>query len=264
MTDKQTQDRFDRRAAKYTPQRVGLYNRAMRGYPNARLTERQLILDRLALKPGLHVADVAAGGGYLADGISAAVEGNVRITCIENSPSFAETIDPKYSVVISSLGDIDFPNASVDRVASLAGLHHQEDKLAFFEEAFRILKPNGIIAVADVLEDSPPAKFLNGPVDRFTDLGHEGMFLRHNQFTSLLQQAGFTAIAEQYEEYFWPFPDRPSMIAFSKSLFRMEKATLEQVEQAIDEYLGSLSVPDGIGMPWSLIYGSGTKSPTVE
>ena len=48
MTDKQIQDRFDCRAAKYTPQRVGLYNRTNRSYPNARSIERQLILDRFA------------------------------------------------------------------------------------------------------------------------------------------------------------------------------------------------------------------------
>ena len=259
MTNQEFEDSFDRRAANYTPQRVGPFNKANRSYPNARNTERQLILDRLALEPDLHIVDIAAGGGYLSDGISDALDGNVRMTCIENSRSFAETIDPKYSVVISSLGNIDLPDASVDRIACLAGLHHQEDKAAFFREAFRILKPKGIIAVADALEDSPTAKFLNGPVDRFTDLGHDGMFLRHNQLSSLMEQAGLSAISEQYEEYLWQFPDKPSMIAFSKLLFRMEKASLDQVEQAIDEYLGSISVSSGIGMPWSLIFASATK-----
>ncbi len=259
MTNKLDQDSFDRRAAKYTPQRVDLFNEATRTCPNARSIERQLILDRLALVPGLHIADVGAGGGYLAEGISAAVDGDVHITCIENSESFAETIDPTYSIVISSLGDIGLPDASVDRVACLAGLHHQEDKLAFVREAFRILKPNGIIVVADGLQDSPTARFLNGPVDRFTDLGHDGMFLRHKEFTDLMQQAGFTAIREQYETYHWPFPDRRTMIAFSKSLFRMGGATLDQVEEAIDEYLGSDPLPEGIGMRWGLIYCSASK-----
>ena len=53
-------DRFDDRARSYTPARVGLFNEANRRYPEVRSTERQLLIDRLDLKPGLTVCELIA------------------------------------------------------------------------------------------------------------------------------------------------------------------------------------------------------------
>ncbi|NNC89700.1 MAG: class I SAM-dependent methyltransferase [Akkermansiaceae bacterium] len=260
MTSRHHRDSFDGRAAQYTAERVAPFNAANRLAPGARATERDLLLDRLRLVPGVRVCDAVAGGGFLSEGIHDRLDGDCHIIAVENSESFAATIDPRFHPVVSSLCALDLDDASVDRVACLAGLHHQEDKLAFFREAHRILRPGGIIAVADGRKDSPPARFLNGPVDRFTEIGHDGMFPADGDLTALLREAGFAAIEENHEEYCWPFPDEATMVSYCRDLFRMHEGSLAEVERAIRDVLGVVPLADGrVGMPWGLLYASATR-----
>ncbi len=166
-------DSFDRRAEKYTRNRIDLYNDAIRRLPHAREKERQLVIDQLRLACGQDICDVGAGGGYLSEGIDEALNGECRISCIENSQHFLDSIPDKYEKVLSSLNRVQLADGSFDRIAALAGLHHLEHKQDFFHEAYRLLKQTGRLVVADVLADSPQARFLNGPVDQFTDIGHD-------------------------------------------------------------------------------------------
>ena len=253
-------DRFDDRAQSYTPQRVGLFNDANRANPEVRETERQLLISRLDLAPGMVVCDVDAGGGYLAEGIDRALGGDVRVICVENSKSFLDSIDGRFDKVLSSLGQIELPSDSADRVCSLAGLHHQEHKAQFFAEAFRILKPAGRLVVADVLAGTPPAQFLNDSVDRFTDIGHDGMFVDRDEFRILLADAGFEQAEEQYEQFTWNISSRDHLVSFCRTLFRMNGASQAEVAAEIDRHLEVSESATGVHLHWSLIYAAGVRA----
>ena len=252
-------DRFDDRAATYTPERVGRFNEANRAYPEARDAERRLLLDRLRLAPGLTLCDAGAGGGYLVEAALEQIADPGCITCVENSQSFLDTIDPKFNRVLSSLSRIDLPDESVDRVSNLAGLHHQEHKDAFFREAFRILKPGGRVAVADVLADSPQDRFLNIAVDRYTPIGHDGMFVHPGEFSAMLGDAGFVNVEEEVMTYNWDLPDREILVSYCKTLFRMDKASREQVAESIDRYLAVTDSETGAHLEWSLVHAAADK-----
>lgn len=250
---KKAPDRFDERASKYSRARIGLYNKATSFLPHAREKERQLVIDQLRLLPGLAVCDVGAGGGYLSEGIERATDGKCRIVCIENSRHFLDSIPGRFEKHLFSLNDIHLPDRSLDRIASLAGLHHLERKQDFFREAYRLLEEGGRLVVADVLAHTPPAEFLNGPVDRFTDIGHDGMFFERGELTDLCLDSGFTTVGEMYCQYTWDFPDHKSMRHYCSALFRMTKATLDEVDSAIRDHLEIIRTSRGVHLVWSLV-----------
>lgn len=260
MGNERHEDAFDRRAARYDAARIRQYNEAIDRHPTARDTERRILVNLLDLQPGNDVCDVAAGGGYLADGIYARLHGECRILCLENSAHFSESLPVRYERVLCSLSDIKIETSSVDRVACLAGLHHQEDKQRFFDEAFRILRVDGRIAVGDVLRGSAPARFLNEAVHRWSDLGHDGIFFEAGEPTRLMRHAGFVDVVERVHEYTWDFPNVGDLVWFCKTLFRMTKAELEDVEGALRRYI-ELDLEPGVArMHWSLVYASGRKA----
>jgi SAM-dependent methyltransferase len=257
-------DAFDERAAAYTRERIELFNEANARWPQARATERRLLIERLDLRPGLTICDVGAGGGYLSDGIYEALGGACRIVCVENSAHFAESLADPYEKVVCSLSDLHLESASVDRVACLAGIHHQRDKARFFREAYRIARSGGSIAVGDVLAGSPPARFLNEAVDRHSDLGHDGMFLAAGELSALMHAAGFRELSETHHCYTWNFPDEPAMVRFCGSLFRMTKATPAQVAEELRRHLRIDVDRTGARLHWGLLFASGRKHDGAE
>jgi SAM-dependent methyltransferase len=241
--------------------RGDLYNAASSIAPGARDTERQLIVEDLVVERTNVICDAPAGGGFLADGLRGLVDSPAQIVCVEPSPKFAAAIHPAYTHHIAPLDALPLSTASVDRVGSLAGLHHLAEKGAFVREAFRVLRPGGRFAMADVQAGTPPARFLNGAVDRFTVTGHKGMFLEPGESAAMMRAAGFIEIREELREFPWVFPTEDAMVHYCRSLFGMVKASAEDVRAAIHDTLSVERTSAGIMLGWSLVYSVGNKLP---
>lgn len=235
------------------------YNEAGLIHPLARDIERRILIDLLATERSHTVCDAPAGGGYLADGIRPLLDDPAQITCVEPSERFAAAIDPAYKTAISPLNALPLAAASVDRVGSLAGLHHLSDKQPFFDEAHRVLVSGGRFAVGDVLAGTPVDRFLNGPVDRYTETGHKGVFLEEGEPLERLRNAGFEEASETHRRFYWTFTSEAQMVRYCRSLFGMTKATLGEVGAALEAHF-EIEVEGGeTRLPWSLVYGVGVK-----
>jgi len=236
-----------------------LYNNANQRFPSARAIERNILLDLLDLGPDLTVCDAPAGGGYVAQGIDERTRGRCRVVCVEPSENFARAIDPKFQSLIAPLDKIPLDSLSMDRVASLAGLHDLKEKTGFLKEAFRILKTGGRFAVGDVMDGTASSRFLNDSVNRYTETGHHGVFLRRGELTSLMDGLGFVDVREQYREFFWTLPDLPTLVDYCRTLFGMVKATPPQVEAGLKRHFAVEVGSTQARLPWSLVYAVGIK-----
>lgn len=226
-----------------------MYHDAMAQYPQARAMEFQLPLAELDLQPGDTLIDLPSGGGYLADYISH----DINLHCLESSQAFAQLCQAKgHHVSLFSNDQLPLPNQSVDKIVSIAGLHHIEDKVPLFTEMQRILKSQGQICIADVEHNSPVALFLDDIVHRYTETGHRGSYLGEHIVLEL-EQAGFQQIQHKQIHYTWNFPSVEAMVSYCRLLFGMEKASLEQVHLGIKQYLGYQEDKDGaVGLDWQL------------
>ncbi len=233
--------------------------------PKARDEEAGHLLSRMNLETARRIGDAPAGGGFVADEVQKWRRMNDQsdrpaVTCIEPSASFAARISDAHQVVGAPLAKTALPEASFDCVGSLAGLHHFEDKSPFFHEMHRVLEPGGRLAVADVKSNTHVAGFLNDSVDRYTETGHDGMFFTDGEFTSLIEEAGFTDATERYEEFYWRFPSEEIMVAYCQGLFGLVKATPDQAADEIHRYFSVVKTEDGVALPWALIYATGVKT----
>ncbi len=235
------------------------YHSANAAFPAAREAERDLLIDPLELRAGLTLLDVAAGGGYLLEKVHQCLGSDIQLLAIESSEAFAVHLPPYVRrVPHGAITGFGLPDESVDRVANLSGLHHTVEQRRFFEEAFRVLKPGGILGAADVREGSNVARWLNEFVAGHNPDGHDGRFFPAGQMTKLCLGAGFTGVSEATVRYSWDFDSVERMVWFCRTLFGIA-ADDGAILQGIDDILGFQRTPDGVHLDWELIRTIGRK-----
>ena len=148
------------------------------------------IVGLMSIKPGMTVADIGAGTGYLMPHLAEAVGGKGRVLALDIEPKLVEhmiaraakaglaQVKPK---VIQG-DDPGLPTAAVDRVVILDTWHHIPERVAYAKKIFEGLKPGGRLVIVDFTAESP-----FGPPK-----AHR---LAPEAIIDTLRQAGFTAKA---------------------------------------------------------------------
>lgn len=229
--------------------RGGSYDRAMRLHPMARREEFAQVVRRAGLAPGMCLGDVPAGGGYLALHLPEGVAWRGHEPCA----SFQQG-GSAHAALADGPPLLPFPwgDGSLDRVVSLAGVHHQPDKAPFHREARRVLRPDGIYVLSDVAEGSPASRFLDGFVGRHNSTGHAGSYLGESTRRDL-GEAGFRVLSDETVDFHWVLPTRSDLAAFCALLFDLRAEGAAQVLDAAQDILGIDRLADGsAGLRWSL------------
>jgi predicted methyltransferase len=115
------------------------------------------ILEALALAPGMVVADVGAGTGYLERALSAAVGPRGVVYAVEVEPNLVTHLRERAeregtANVVPVLGSTDAPRlpaGRVDRILFLDTYHHLDGRVAYFRRLRAALAPGGRIVVVD-------------------------------------------------------------------------------------------------------------------
>lgn len=145
---------------------------AVMGFEGAAWLEREerereertdLMLTALSLKPGMVVADIGAGTGYLTRRIATAVAPGGRVLAVDVQPEMVQVLkklaaQPGLENVVAVLGaedDVNLPAASVD-LALMVDVYHE---LAFPYEVLRsitqALKPGGRVVFVEYRAEDP-------------------------------------------------------------------------------------------------------------
>ena len=229
--------------------RAGSYQAAMERMPHARDAEFAAVLAPLDLRPGVALYDMPSGGGYLHRHLPA----GVRYTAIEPSAVFAANCPtgPDHRVVATAIEAVPLPAGGGDAIVSLAGLHHCPDLPAVFREMRRLVRPGGIVAIADVAVGTPPARFLNGFVDVHNPIGHHGVFF-DEAIAGLLAEAGLAPVSDELVAIAWRFADRLEAGAYCAALFGLAGVTSGTVADAIEAVVGLDTGAGSCEMRWPL------------
>ena len=151
------------------------YNRIADNYDNTydgRFTKefKELLLEELSVKPGDAVLDVACGNGTLLKMISERWE--IKGSGIDISEKMIENAKRKCPDMTFEVGPCErssFPASTFDVITVCAAYHHFPDVKAFAREANRLLKPNGLLFIADVYYS-----FLRGLANLILPFSHAG------------------------------------------------------------------------------------------
>ncbi len=246
MFEKSYKDIFEKRGKEY--------DLAMNKFPNARDEEFENIIKIADLKNSQTIIDIPSGGCYL----SWYLPKNLNLIPVETTKTFSDLCEKnigKKPIVVEKVSQLPFENESIDRVISLAGIHHltDEEKENFYKEIFRILKNKGIFALADVFENTPAAKFLNEFVDKYNPMGHKGIFLTEKT-PEILSRIGFKIEKSEVINYHWKFKNENEMIEFVRLLFGIFEADTQTLLNGIKNYLGFSKKENKIFLNWQLFF----------
>jgi cyclopropane fatty-acyl-phospholipid synthase-like methyltransferase len=129
------------------------------------------VIDALALKPGMKVADIGAGTGYFSMRL-ARVPAGIAVFAVDVEPAMIDHLKKRAAAekadnLTTVLAGATSPNLPepVDVVLVVDTYHHLPNRPAYFRDLRKSLKPGGRVAIVDFRKEAPEGP----PVDfRFT------------------------------------------------------------------------------------------------
>jgi len=114
------------------------------------------VIEKLAIKPGVRVADLGAGGGYFTWYLAGAVGQEGTVYAVEINETGLSMIKKEMQSrgitnVVPVHADPSNPKLPepVDLVFSCDAYHHIENRVTYFQSLGRYLKPDGRVAILD-------------------------------------------------------------------------------------------------------------------
>jgi len=137
---------------------LGLYQRRVAECPGA-VAQRIAVLRSLPLRIGYAAVDIGCGGGHLVREFARSVGNTGRAVGLDISEEQVKSANAYCTgldaakCVVGNARDMDFEDASFDRLASIRTLEYIDDVPAALAEMRRIMKPGAIAAFVSVLWD---------------------------------------------------------------------------------------------------------------
>lgn len=227
--------------------RAAEYHHAMKISPHARDAEFHAVLEPIGRAATGTLCDMPSGGGYLADYLWPELD---YLAIDPATDFFVEWPKPRRRI-LAEITNVPLADGSLDYVVSLAGLHHEPSLPKVFGEMRRLMKPGGLVVLADVAIDTAPAIFLNGFVNENCPLGHDGRFL-DEQTAPALTAAGFELADDRMLDVPWIFETLEEAGEFCRHLFGMTGLEAQETSAAMDREIGFVVEQGKPMLQWKL------------
>ena len=214
------------------------YYLAMQRWPQARAEEFRQLFRHHPLVGAEHLLDVPAGCGSLR---RFCPPGTV-VQQLEFSAGFGSGLP-----LVDPCGP--WPVQPVDRVVSLAALHHIADLDGFLAQLVLVVRPGGLVHLADVGTGSPIAAFLDDFVGAWTPGGHRGYY---RDWSSTAWPAALEPLRVEERSCPWRFSSLTEMESFTRQLFGLRGEPPGLLLEALRERVGWREYVDGVELSWRL------------
>jgi len=150
-----------------------------------------LLLREIKVTPGMTILDVGCGTGALLNKIVNTCDiTGCGIDIEEKMLAEARKKRPEMDFQIARCDNMPFKDNNFNIIISCLSYHHFDNRTGFITEAARIIKPEGVLYLADVRFPFPVRKAMNAA---FRILGRVPRFFTCEEIESHFSQYGFTA-----------------------------------------------------------------------
>ncbi|WP_102049487.1 class I SAM-dependent methyltransferase [Pygmaiobacter massiliensis] len=178
--EQRSRDTYNKMAVEYDTSREGVYTRAF----------KQKLIETVHIRERDKLLDVACGNGALLAMLSKTVHfDGYGVDIAENMICEARKRLPDMRFSVAGCDNLPFGDGSFNVMTVSAAFHHFPDASKFAEEAFRTLKPGGVLYIADVFWPAP-LRVLCNPFLRFAKTGDVKIYAP-SEIKTLFEQRGF-------------------------------------------------------------------------
>jgi len=131
---------------------------AYEGFNRDEWQKPQAVIKSLELRPGTMVADLGAGGGYFTFKLARVVGAGGRVFAADVDPDMNDLIAAQakkegvanVETILAKPDDPLLPATGVDLIFTVNTYHHLENRVDYFSNLRRYLRPGGRIAIIEL------------------------------------------------------------------------------------------------------------------